>query len=509
MRLLRRLRAGLPHGRTLTEKSVIEIGQPEHSVVTTCAYCGVGCSFKARCVARSWCAWCPGQDGQANRGHSCVNGRFAYGYSNHKGPHPQSMVREKVTDPWRDGHLGEGFRAYRLRVPPHPISVWRDSVGGITSSRCTNEETFLVQKLGARRLRQQQCRHLRPRLHFADRLRPQPDLRHLRGTQDFDSVEHTDVAVIIVPTRPTATRSSPRLKKAAAPGRQADRHRSAPNRPRPLRPCRSVVPPALKPGTNVAILTAIAHVIVTEGLPTKPSFASLRLVGIRGLGGLRGRAPSQPGSNRAIPAFHRNLCAGLRGLYATGGNGAIYYGLGVTEHSQGSTTVMAIANLAMLTGNIGRPASASIRCAARNNVQGSCDMGSFPHELPGYDIFRTMRRARSSRSLWGVTLNHEPGLRIPNMLDAAVEGTFKGLYVRARTSCSRIRTPSTSPPALRRWNASVVHDLFLNETANLRPCLPARIDLPRKGRNLHQMPSAASTASGASCGRRTAMPIGR
>ena len=133
---------------------------------------------------------------------------------------------------------------------------------------------------------------------------------------------------------------------------------------------------------------------------------------------------------------------------------AIYYGLGVTEHSQGSTAVMAIANLAMATGNIGRPGVGVNPLRGQNNVQGSCDMGSFPHELPGYrHVSDPAVRAIFERE-WGVTLDPEPGLRIPNMLDAAVDGTFRGSTSRARTSRSPIPTRTMSPRAWRRWSAS-------------------------------------------------------
>ena len=118
-------------------------------------------------------------------------------------------------------------------------------------------------------------------------------------------------------------------------------------------------------------------------------------------------------------------------LYATAGNGAIYYGLGVTEHSQGSTMVMCIANLAMATGNLGREGVGVNPLRGQNNVQGSCDMGSFPHEFSGYRHVSDAGRPRAaSRCDWGVPLQAEPGLRIPNMFEAALDGSFKGMYIQ-------------------------------------------------------------------------------
>ena len=164
-------------------------------------------------------------------------------------------------------------------------------------------------------------------------------------------------------------------------------------------------------------------------------------------------SPEAVGKVTGVPA--ETIRAAAR-LYATGGNGAIYYGLGVTEHSQGSTAVMAIANLAMATGNIGRPGVGVNPLRGQNNVQGSCDMGSFPHELSGYrhiadDATRAMFEADcgSNRSI------SEPGLRIPNMLDAAVDGSVQGhLHPGRRHPAVRSRTRTTSPPASPRWNAS-------------------------------------------------------
>jgi formate dehydrogenase major subunit len=153
-------------------------------------------------------------------------------------------------------------------------------------------------------------------------------------------------------------------------------------------------------------------------------------------------------------------------LYATGGNGAIYYGLGVTEHSQGSTTVIGIANLAMLTGNIGRKGVGVNPLRGQNNVQGSCDMGSFPHELPGYRHVSGSEVREVFESLWNVKLDHEPGLRIPNMLDAAVDGSFKGLYCQGEDILQSDPDTKHVAAGLAAMDCVIVQDLFLNETAN-------------------------------------------
>jgi formate dehydrogenase major subunit len=174
-------------------------------------------------------------------------------------------------------------------------------------------------------------------------------------------------------------------------------------------------------------------------------------------------------SPEAVEKFTGVPAADLRGaarLFATGGNAAIYYGLGVTEHSQGSTTVMAIANLAMATGNIGRLGVGVNPLRGQNNVQGACDMGSFPHELSGYRHVSDDAVRQMFEELWNVELEQEPGLRIPNMLDAAVDGTFKGIYIQGEDILQSDPDTKHVSAGLAAMECVVVQDLFLNETAN-------------------------------------------
>jgi formate dehydrogenase major subunit len=223
----------------------------------------------------------------------------------------------------------------------------------------------------------------------------------------------------------------------------------------------------LKPGTNVAVLTALAHVIVTEGLVNE-AFVRERCESDAFSAWAEFVALPQ-NSPEAIEKVTGVPAAAIRGaarLYATGGNGAIYYGLGVTEHSQGTTAVMAIANLAMATGNIGRPGVGVSPLRGQNNVQGSCDMGSFPHELSGYRHISEEPARAMFEALWRVPLDSEPGLRIPNMLDAAIEGRFKGIYIQGEDILQSDPNTKHVAAAFAAMECVVVHDLFLTETAN-------------------------------------------
>ncbi|MFZ2101054.1 MAG: formate dehydrogenase subunit alpha, partial [Oricola sp.] len=453
---------------TLTEKSVIEIGQPEHSVVTTCAYCGVGCSFKAEMRGEELVRMVPFKDGKANRGHSCVKGRFAYGYANHKDRILNPMIRETIDQPWREVTWEEAmsFTAAKLRGLQHQYG--KNSIGVITSSRCTNEETFLVQKLTRAVFGNNNTDTCARVCHSPTGYGLGQAFGTSAGTQDFDSVEQTDV-VIVIGANPTDGHPvfGSRLKKRLRQGaklividpRRIDLVRT------PHVAASHHLP--LKPGTNVAVLTAIAHVIVTEGLMNE-SFIRERCDWDE-FQDYAAFVAAERNSPEATEAYTGVPAAEIRGaarLYATGGNGAIYYGLGVTEHSQGSTTVMAIANLAMLTGNIGRPGVGVNPLRGQNNVQGSCDMGSFPHELPGYRHVKLPEVRAIFEDLWGVEIDPEPGLRIPNMLDAAVDGTFKGIYIQGEDILQSDPDTKHVAAGLAAMECVVVHDLFLNETAN-------------------------------------------
>jgi formate dehydrogenase major subunit len=175
-------------------------------------------------------------------------------------------------------------------------------------------------------------------------------------------------------------------------------------------------------------------------------------------------------------------------LYATGGNGAIYYGLGVTEHSQGSTMVMGMANLAMATGNIGREGVGVNPLRGQNNVQGSCDMGSFPHEFPGYRTCRDDATREHVRERCGACRSPtNRACAFPTCSMPAIDGTFKGLYVQGEDIAqSDPNTAACGRGAEARWSCVVVQDLFLERDRRIRPCLPAGLVLPREGRHLHQ-----------------------
>jgi formate dehydrogenase major subunit len=453
---------------SLQEKTVKAIGKPERSVVTTCGYCGVGCTFRAEMRGEQLVRMVPWKQGKANRGHSCVKGRFAWGYAQHQERILKPMIRETIDQPWREVSWDEALGYAAARINTVRDTYGRNALGGITSSRCTNEETFLVQKLiraGFGTNNVDTCARV---CHSPTGYGLKTTFGTSAGTQDFDSVEHSDV-ILVIGANPTdghpvfASRMKKRLRAGAKliviDPRRTDLVRS------PHISADYHLP--LRPGTNVAILTAIAHVIVTEGLADE-AFIRERCDWDEYSHWAEFVAEERhsPEFLAAVTGVDAETVRGAARLFATGGNGAIYYGLGVTEHSQGSSTVMAIANLAMATGNIGRSGVGVNPLRGQNNVQGACDMGSFPHELSGYRHVSDPAARALFEAEWGVAIDPEPGLRIPNMLDAATDGTFKAIYIQGEDILQSDPDTHHVAAGLAAMDCVIVHDLFLNETAN-------------------------------------------
>jgi len=454
---------------TLMENSVIDSGQPDHSVVTTCAYCGVGCSFRAEMKGTEVVRMVPDKDGRANHGHSCVKGRFAWGYATHPDRIRTPMIRNKITDPWREVSWDEAISYAASEFKRIQAKYGRSAVGGITSSRCTNEETYLVQKLVRAAFGNNNVDTCARVCHSPTGYGLKATLGESAGTQDFDSVEQADV-IVVIGANPTdghpvfASQLKRRLRHGAKlivmdprsidlvrmPHVEADYHLK------------------LLPGTNVAAINALAHVVVTEGL-LKEDYIRARC-DLKEYEKWKAFIAQPHNSPEAMEKVTGVPAADLRAaarLYATAGNAAIYYGLGVSEHSQGSTMVMGIANLAMATGNLGRPGVGVNPLRGQNNVQGSCDMGSFPHELPGYRHVSDPTVRALFEAAWSVPVDPEPGLRIPNMFDAALDGSFKGMYVQGEDLAQSDPDTQHVTAALEALECLVVQDLFLNETAKL------------------------------------------
>lgn len=452
---------------SLVEKSVIDKGQPERSVVTTCAYCGVGCSFKAEMQGDEVIRMVPYKGGEANHGHSCIKGRFAFGYATHKDRITTPMIRNSIEDPWQQVSWEQAIEFAATRLRQIQQQYGRESIGGITSSRCTNEETYLVQKLIRAAFGNNNTDTCARVCHSPTGYGLKATLGESAGTQTFDSVMAADV-VLVIGANPTdahpvfGSMLTRRLRQGAklivADPREIDLLK--------MPHVHQGLHLPLRPGSNVAFINAMVHVIVSEGLEDN-EFISSRCdePAYRAWRAFIAEDRHSPEQSESITGIEAGQLRQAARLYAGANNGAIYYGLGVTEHSQGSSMVMGIANLALATGNIGREGVGVNPLRGQNNVQGSCDMGSFPHELPGYQHVGDDMVRQRFEAAWGVTLDDEPGLRIPNMFDAALGGEFKGLYCQGEDVAQSDPNTSHVQAALTSLDCLIVQDLFLNETA--------------------------------------------
>jgi formate dehydrogenase major subunit len=452
---------------TLMEKSIVDNGQPDHSVKTTCAYCGVGCSFVAEMKGDQVVRMTPDNDGQANHGHSCVKGRFAWGYSTHRDRVMEPMIRDSIDQPWKKVSWDEAIGHAATRFKEIQEQYGRKSIGGITSSRCTNEEVYAVQKFiraGMRNNNVDTCARV---CHSPTGYGLKQTLGTSAGTQPFESVMDADV-ILVIGANPTvahpvfASQMKRRLQEGA---------KLVVMDPRKIGLVKSARISAdyhlpLLPGTNVPMVNALAHVIIQEGLIDEEyvrercdtdSFEAWKAMILK--------PENSPEEVSKISGVAADDIRGAARLFGGAKNGAIYYGLGVTEHSQGSTMVMGMANLAMATGNIGRSGVGVNPLRGQNNVQGSCDMGSFPHELPGYRPVQDDVVRASFEKHWGVSLDPEPGFRIPNMFDEACAGNYKGMYIQGEDLAQSDPNTHHVEAALNAMECIVVQDLFLNETA--------------------------------------------
>jgi formate dehydrogenase, alpha subunit, archaeal-type len=449
----------------LQENTLIQLGQPTRSVLTTCAYCGVGCSFKAEMRGDQVVNMTPYKNGGANEGHSCVKGRFAWGYASHPDRITTPMVRDTIDDPWREVSWDEAIAYTAGRFTEIAAQYGASAIGGITSSRCTNEEVYLVQKMVRTAFGTNNVDTCARVCHSPTGYGLSTTLGTSAGTQDFASVAKADV-ILVIGANPTdghpvfASRMKRRLREGAklivvdprlidlvrSPHVEASHHLQ------------------LLPGTNVAVINAIAHVVVTEGLADRP-FVDERCEGFDDWAAFIARPENSPEATEPVTGVPAAELRAAARLYATAPNAAIYYGLGVTEHSQGSTMVMGMANLAMATGNIGREGVGINPMRGQNNVQGACDMGSFPHELPGYRHVSDDTVRGLFSDLWGRSVRPEPGLRIPNMLSAAIDGTFRGIYIQGEDIAQSDPNTQHVTAALKAMELVVVQDLFLNETS--------------------------------------------
>ena len=458
--------------------------KPDNSVVTTCAYCGVGCGFKAETHEGRVVRMVPWKEGKANHGHSCVKGRFAFDYYAHPDRIRTPMIRASIDEAWQEVDWPTAFAHAASELHRLQDTYGRGSVGAVSSSRCTNEEIFLMQKFARVALRNNNIDNCSRICHSPTQFGLSATLGAGAASQHFDSVLQADV-VLVVGANPTEGHPvfGSMMKRAVRRGAKLlvidPRRTETVDSPH----CRAEVHLALRPGTNVLVLNSVAHVVVTERLydeefvRARCDWDDFQLW--MGLVGDERYSPEVVGPEAGLdPEDIRRLAR----IYASGPKSTIYYGLGVTEHSQGSTGVMCLGNLTMACGMVGREGVGVNPLRGQGNVQGGSCLGSWPHMLTGYRFVTDPEVRGSFEAEWRIELDSEPGLRLPNMFDAATAGTFKGIYIQGEDPVQSDPNRHHVEAALRSMECVIVQDLYLSETAKFAHVfLPGSSSLEKDG----------------------------
>jgi len=390
------------------------------TTTTTCGYCGVGCKLDAHRVGGRIASISPA-DGPANKGHTCVKGRFAHQFTRSRDRLTSPLVREGGSfrlASWEEaiGRIVEAFT--RIKSDHGP-----DAIAGLASSRATNEDCYVMQRMMRAAVGTHNIDNCSRVCHSPTSFALRRSFGLSGATGSFDDIEAAQVALLIG-VNPTQGHPvvGARIKQAAIKGLKlvtAD--------PRRIELADyGQVHLGMRPGTNAALLNGLAHVIIRDGLVNE-AFVAERTEGYESVAELvDAYTPQAVEEITGVPAGDVEAAARL---YASAERASILWGLGVTEHRYGSECVRLICNLALLTGNVGRPGAALLPLRGQNNVQGSSDHGALPDTFTDYRPVTDDAVTTSFEQRWGVTMKREPGMKIPEMFDAAIDGRLKAMYI--------------------------------------------------------------------------------
>jgi formate dehydrogenase alpha subunit len=463
-----------PSGALADRDREEEAAGASRRVRSTCGYCGVGCGVEVESDGRRVLCIDGAADSPVNRGHLCAKGRYAHGYQRAPDRLRRPLLRDgagfrELSWPQAVGWLAGRLRELRDRHGP-------DALGVLTSSRSTNEAAYLLQKLFRAVLGTNNVDCCARVCHSSTA----QALRRVTGT-GAASASYADIelarALVVAGANPTEAHPvlGARLKQAARRGVPllvVD--------PRRIELAEfSVQHLALRPGTNVALLNALAKVVVEEGLVDRAYLAERT----EGFEPLRAHLAglSLEASARTSGVEPEALRRAGRWL-GEAGPVLFVHGLGLSELTQGTESVVALANLALLTGSVGRPGAGLLPLRGQNNVQGNADMGSLPTHLTGYQRLDDAGARERVGRLWGAPPPRRPGLTLPEMLAAALAGRLRGLWIQGEDVAQSEPQEGEVLRALARLELLVVQELFLSETARrAHLVLPAASALEQEG----------------------------
>ena len=444
------------------------------TTTTTCGYCGVGCKLEAHRVGGRIISISPAMDGPANKGHTCVKGRFAHQFSRSRDRLTSPLVRESGgfrLASWEEAltRVAEGLGRVKAEHGP-------DAIAGLASSRATNEDCYVMQRMMRAAIGTHNIDNCSRVCHSPTSFALRKSFGLSGATGSFNDIEATDVALIIG-ANPTQGHpvAGARIKQAALNGVKlitAD--------PRRIELADyGVLHLGNRPGTNSALLNGLAHVVIRDGLVDR-DFVAARTEGYDETAELvSAYTPAAVQEITGVPAADLERAAHI---YAEADSACILWGLGVTEHLYGSEAVRLICNLALLTGNVGREGAALLPLRGQNNVQGSSDMGALPDTFTDYRPVTDDAVSETFEARWGVTMKRERGMKIPEMFDAAVEGRLKAMYIFGEDVAQTDPNTKHVVAALESLDFLVCQDIFETETTKFADVvLPASSFLEKTG----------------------------
>ena len=441
---------------------------------TICTYCGVGCNLEVSTASREILSIQAPYDAEVNQGHTCLKGRYAFKFYNHEDRLRSPLIKkngefEPVS--WEEAYDHIASRLESIKEKDGP-----DAIAGISSSRCTNEENYLMQKfiravVGTNNI--DGCARV---CHSPTALGMQRTFGTGAATNSIEDLKYTD-CIMIIGANPTDAHpvTGSKLKQFAMKGKTTivlD-----PRRIELAKYATHHIP--LRPGSNVAVLNMMMYYILDAGLVDQ-QFIDNRTEGFDDF--LKDIKNLDLDKMESICGVDRKLIQEAAIAYASAPNAMSFHGLGVTEHSQGTFTVMQIANLAMLTGNIGRRGVGVNPLRGQNNVQGSADMGVQPHQGAGYlDVTDAQINQRYNK-FYGVDVPSEVGYKIPEMFEAALDGKLKAIWIIGEDVVQTDPNTQKVIKALESTDLVIVQEIFMTETAKYADViLPGASFLEKEG----------------------------
>ena len=429
-------------------------------VATICPYCGCGCTIVLN-VRDNRIVQITGRAGLGvNEGLLCVKGRFGFDFIGHPERLAEPLVR-------RNGELAPASWDEALDLVAERLSQIKeqsgpDAIAALASAKCTNEENYIMQKFARAVLGTNNVDHC-ARLCHASTV---AGLARAFGSGAMtNSIEDFDVADCIFVIGSNTTECHPIIGSAI---KRAATQRGAAlivADPRSIELTEfAAIHMQQRNGTDVALINAMMHVILRDGLEDR-KFIAERTEGFEELA--KAVEPYTPQMAEKITGVPAAAIERAARIYAEAPAASIVYSMGITQHTTGTDNVLSLANLAMLTGNVGKPGTGVNPLRGQNNVQGACDLAALPNVYPGYQKVADEASRSKFEAAWGVELPDGAGLTVVEMINAAAEGKLKALYVMGENPMMSDPDVNHVEQALRKLDFLVVQDIFLSETAQL------------------------------------------